>query len=105
MTYEEIKAEVERWPIAEQLRLLEDVSRTVRKNLEPSVAARNGVHDVEDEWRQEFEAERTRLLKDVPADSWLHQILGIARTREKVPMTREEDRQAILEYLTEKYGC
>lgn len=104
MTYEEIRAEVERWPVAEQLRLLEDVSRTVRENLEPSRAARNGgTHDVDDEWRQEFEAERARLLKDIPPESSAHRLLGILRTSEHA-LTDEEIREEYTNYLIRKYS-
>jgi hypothetical protein len=103
MTYEEIKAEVEQWPIAERLRLVEAISHSVRETLEPTTAASYGRIDDDTAWRKAFEAERAELLKGVPHDSSLHQVLGIARTREKIPMTREEDREAILEYLTEKY--
>ncbi len=103
MTYEEIKAEVERWPVAEQLRLLGDVSRAVRETLEPSVVARNGVHNVDDEWRQEFEAERARLLKDIPPESSAHRLLGILRTSDHAP-TDEEIREDYTNYLIRKYS-
>lgn len=103
MTYEEIKAEVEQWPVAEQLRLVREISAMDERLESPSISP-NDIGEDDAAWRKELEAERMRLLKDVPPDSWLHQILGIARTHEKVPMTKEEDRQAILEYLTEKYG-
>jgi hypothetical protein len=104
MTYEEIKAAVEQWPVAERLRLVEEISHSVRETLEPATPTSNGRNDDDAAWRKAFEAERAELLKGVPHDSSLHQILGIARTREKIPMTKEEDREAILEYLIEKYG-
>lgn len=103
MTYEEIKAEVEQWSVAEQLRLLEDVSRSVRETLEPNGAARNGTHDADAAWREEFEAERARLLKDIPPESSAHRLLGILRTSEHAP-TDEEIREDHTNYLIRKYS-
>jgi hypothetical protein len=103
MTYEEIKAAVEQWPVAEQLRLVEAIAHSVRETVGPTTPALNGRNGDETAWRKAFEAERAELLKGVPHDSSLHQILGIARTQEKIPMTRDEEREVILEYLTEKY--
>ena len=103
MTYEEIKAESQRLPVADRLRLLEEISHSVREEIVLVPPSLSGLNE-ESAWRTAFEAERAELLKDVPPDSSLHQILGIARTREKIPMTREEDREAKLEYLIEKYG-
>jgi len=104
MTHEEIKEAMERLPRADQLRLVREISHVSDKHLASLTSSPNDIGDDDAAWRKEFEAERMRLLKDVPPDSWLHQILGIARTREKIPMTKEDDRQAILEYLIEKYG-
>lgn len=103
MTYQEIREEVQRWSVTDQLRLLEEISHTVRQTLDPATLV-TGIDDDDVTWREEFEAERAELLKNVPPDSSLHRILGIARTQKKIPMTKEEDREAILEYLTEKYG-
>ncbi|MDQ2786235.1 MAG: hypothetical protein M3Y58_14680 [Chloroflexota bacterium] len=103
MTYEEIKAEVARWPVAEQLRLLEDVSRAMRETLEPHAAARNGARDTDAAWREEFEAERARLLKDIPPESSAHRLLGILRTSEYAP-TDEEIREDYTNYLIRKYS-
>ena len=102
MTYEEIKAEVERWPVAERQRLLEAISRSMREEMAQTPSSSNGSNEAA--WRTAFAAERAALLRDVPSDSSLHQLLGIARTQEKIPMTREEDREAKLAYLIEKYG-
>lgn len=104
MTYEEIKAAVQRLPVAERLRLAEEITDSVRGTWTVSLPTANGDNKDDAAWRTEFEAERARLLEDIPADSSLHRLLGIARIREKIPMTKEEDRQVILEYLTEKYG-
>jgi hypothetical protein len=101
MTYEEIKAEVARWPIPERLRLLEGISQSVRESLDP--VAPNGTTGEEAAWREKLAAEREDLLKDVPPESSLHTVLGIAHTHRIIPMTKHEDRQVILEYLTEKY--
>ncbi|MGI8857875.1 MAG: hypothetical protein ACR2JW_19230 [Thermomicrobiales bacterium] len=98
MTYEEIKAEVERLPVAEQLRLLEEVSRSVRETLEP-----DAVRDGHETWRKEFEAERARLLKDIPPESSTHRLLGILRASEHAP-TDEEIREDYTDYLTRKYS-
>jgi hypothetical protein len=55
MTYEEIKAVVEQWPVAERLRLVEEISHSVRETLKP-----DGTGGANEAWREEFEAERAR---------------------------------------------
>lgn len=101
-TYEELLNEVRRLPPKQRLRFIEDVQHSMHDEMVQAPPPKN--HDDEAAWRKEFEAERAALLKDVPPDSSLHEVLGIARTRKQIPMTKEEDREAILEYLTEKYG-
>lgn len=98
MTYEEIKAEVERWPVAERLRLVEEISYSVRETLKPDAA--DGANEA---WRAEFEAERARLLKDIPPESSAHRLLGILRTSEHVP-TDEKIREDYTNYLIRKYS-
>jgi hypothetical protein len=98
MTYEEIKAEVEQWPVAERLRLVEEISHSVRETLKPDTT--DGANKA---WREEFEAERARLLKDIPPESSVHRLLGILRTSEHAP-TDEEIREDYTNYLIRKYS-
>jgi hypothetical protein len=98
MTYEEIKAVVEQWPVAERLRLVEETSHSVRETLKP-----DGTGGANEAWREEFEAERARLLKDIPPESSAHQLLGILRASEHAP-TDEEIRGDYTNYLIRKYS-
>ncbi len=101
MTYEQVIAEAQRLAIGDQLRLLEDLSRTVRERISlPEEPAR----DDEAIWREELEEERAAILHDVPADSSLHALLGVGRTRRDVLMSREEAREIVTDSLMEKYG-
>src|SRR5947209_4128740 len=100
MTYEEVIAEARRLPVDDQLRLLEDLLHAVRER----IGIPEESEDDEAKWRKAFEAERAALLRGVPADSSLHSLLGVGRTRRDVPMTKEEVRDTITDYLMEKYG-
>ena len=84
MTYEEIKAAVEQWPVAEQLRLVEEISHSVRATLEPDVPG-----GTQRAWREEFEAERARLLRDIPPESSAHRTFGMLRTSAHPPTDEE----------------
>lgn len=98
MTYEEVKAAVEQWPVAEQLRLVEEVSRSVRATPEPDAAGgANGA------WQKEFEADRARLLKDIPPESSAHRTFGMLRSSAHPP-TDEEIREDYTDYLSRKYS-
>ena len=100
MTYEEIVAEARQLPPKERRRLVDELSRSIPD--EPAILAANG-DDWDTSWWQAFEARRRELLKDVPPDSSAHTLLGIARMRRDVPMTKEETREALTEALNEKY--
>lgn len=103
MTYAEIKAAVEQLPVAEQLRLVEEVSRSVREILEPNIVADNGTRNTDEAWRKEFEAERVRLLEEVPPESSAHRTFGMLRTSAHPP-TDEEIREDYTNYLVRKYS-
>lgn len=103
MTYAEIKAAVEQLPVAERLRLVEEVSRSVREILEPKNVAGNSTDKRDEAWREEFEAERARLLKDVPPESSAHRTFGMLRTSAHPP-TDEEIREDYTNYLMRKYA-
>lgn len=97
MAYDEILAEARRLPPGEQRRLVDELSRAMA-----STPVMNG-DDPDETWRRAFEARRRDLLKDVPPNSSAHNLLGIARMRRDVPMTKEETREALTEALAEKY--
>jgi len=103
MTYEEIKAAVEELPVAERLRLVEAVSRSVREILEATVTIGNGAHDTDEAWRKDFEAERARLLKDIPQESSAHRTFGMLRAPARPP-TDEEIREDYTNYLMRKHA-
>jgi hypothetical protein len=98
LTYEELKAEVEQWPVAERLRLVEEISHSVRATLEPDAAV-----GADEAWREEFEAERARLLKDIPPESSAHRTFGMLRVSARPP-TDEEIREDYTDYLIRKYS-
>ncbi len=126
---ERIIAAVNQLPLAERVRVLEAIAASVRAEVGPTAKAAtspqtaNGtqpasappadiatapVNDDDSrlndrEWWQRFERRRAELLKDVPPESALHELLGIARTTRRVPMTKEEEQAVIDEYLAEKY--
>lgn len=123
---EQIIAAVNQLPLAERVRVLEAIAASVRAEATPTandMHAANGAqpapappaaatdtdgntddsHLNDREWWQRFERRRAELLKDVPPESALHELLGIARTTRRVPMTKEEEQAVIDEYLAEKY--
>ncbi|MGI8691258.1 MAG: hypothetical protein ACR2M3_21975 [Thermomicrobiales bacterium] len=102
MTYEELLNEVRRLPAFQRLRLIQDVEQFALDSFEPDASPDGDSRD-EADLRETWKDDRARVLKGLPPDSSLHRILGALRTTAYVPMTEEEVREEITDYLMWKH--
>ena len=88
LTQKEILNEVLTLPIAEQREIVEEVRRNIERTAEK---------DVEDEFRRELSIdERIAIAKNLSG--------ALKPETGYTPMTKEEEREVIEEYLAEKYA-
>jgi len=102
MTYEEIKAEARRLPVADQLRLIEEIADSVRGRLFQTSLSGDGAIETAPPHRT-WEEERARLLEGVPPDSPIRRTFGMLRTTANVP-NDEEVEADYANYLIQKYA-
>jgi flagellin-specific chaperone FliS len=86
MTQQEIFREVVSLPFREQAELIEKISRNLKQGI-----AENGNQKIED--KELSIAERIAIVES----------LAGSLKMENPPMTKEEDREVIYQYLSEKY--
>jgi hypothetical protein len=82
MTHQQVLEQIYHLPIAERIEIIEKVSRSVREDLNETQSKENN------------SAERSAAIK---------RLSGIAKT-DNPPMTKEDDRKIIEDYLMEKYS-
>lgn len=99
MTYEEILDNARHLPLVERLRLVEEVSRSVRESVADGASIAPELAQREETWQEE----RRRLLKDEPPESSAHKLFGILRT-DAPPPTDEEIKEEYYAYLEKKYS-
>lgn len=103
---EDVIRMVERMTPPDRLRVLAAASRLVREDVvvqtATAVRAKNPHSDDDDE--AAWQAERARILANVPPESSAHRLLGAFRGKGPIAMTPDEERAIVEEALMEKYG-
>jgi hypothetical protein len=110
MVNQELVERVTRLPARERLALIEVLTRSLHSDLAPEARAPNittelSLAEAAAKTAQELAAIEQlakSLNLDMPADSSLHQLCGIALS--VAPMTKAEMRDMIADYLIEKYS-
>lgn len=100
---EDVIRMVERMTPPDRLRVIEAVSRSLREDIAPRESSPTDEGEIP-EWKRQLAEDRARILANVPPESSAHRLLGAFRSTEHVPMTPEEERAVVEEYLAEKYG-
>ena len=111
MVDHELIERVTRLPVSQRLELIELLTHSLREELaapvrQPSSAPAPGATEADEETSRVLTAVERLALSynlDVPPDSSLHRILGIVPS-DAVPMTKDEVRDLITDYLIEKYS-
>jgi predicted proteasome-type protease len=106
MTYQELEARVLQLTPAERLRLLEQISRSLRQEIDPQQqdADTEVLHNTSQVLdRAAIVAEAARLLQiDVPADSALYRVLG-SGGKASQSLSDAEAKELYTDYLIRKY--
>lgn len=104
---EDVIRMVERMTPPDRLRVLEVASRLVHEDVvvrTTIVTPTNDVPPVVDDDEAKWQAERARILANVPPESSAHRLLGAFRGKGPIAMTPDEERAIVEEALMEKYG-
>ena len=90
----------------DRLRVLEVASRLVHEDVvmqtTPAASANDPASASDDD--AHWQAERARILANVPLESSAHRLLGAFRGKGPIAITPDEERAIVEEALMEKYG-